>query len=54
MMDAQKTIQLTMQEIKELKLSLEEKSALLRQEQDQKGKEDKLKTIERIIDKLEH
>lgn len=54
MMDAQKTIQLTMQEIKEIKLSFEEKSALLQQEQDQRGKDDKLKTIERIIAKLEH
>lgn len=43
-----------MQEIKELTLSLEEKAAALRQEEDQKSSEDKLQTILRVIQKLKH
>jgi hypothetical protein len=53
-MDAQKNVRLTMQEIKEIKLCLEEKVDVLLQEEDQKGRERKLETIQRVIQKLEH
>lgn len=53
MMDAQKTLHLTMQEIKELKVCLQQKVAGLKQAEYQIGEENKLETIHRILQKLE-
>lgn len=53
MMDAQKTIVLTMQEIKELKICLQEKARVLKQGGDQIAEKNALNTIERILQKLE-
>jgi len=52
-MDAQKTIQLTMDEIKELKEHLSEGMKVLRDHQSQASK-NKLEILQRIIEKLEH
>ena len=52
-MDAKKTLQLSMQEIKELKLCLEEKLIALERQENQMGKDNKKDTIERIMRKLE-
>ena len=53
MMDAQKTIQLTMEEIKTLRESLLEKVSVLEQFEDQIGKGNQLETIRRVLDKIE-
>lgn len=54
MMDAKKIIELTLEEIKEIKASLELTAIRLTEKADQQGIENKLETIRRIIEKLEH
>lgn len=53
MMDAKKIIELTLEEIKEIKASLEISAARLAENADHQGIENKLETIRRIIEKLE-
>lgn len=53
MMDARKTLTLTMQEIKELSICLREKIAVVKQQKNQIGEENKIETLARIIRKME-
>ncbi|WPP50068.1 hypothetical protein [Catalinimonas niigatensis] len=53
MMDAKKIIELTLEEIKEIKASLEISAARLAENTNRQGIENKLETIRRIIEKLE-
>jgi hypothetical protein len=52
MMDAKKTVELTLEEIKEIKASLEVSAARLAENTGQQGVENKLETIRRILEKI--
>lgn len=52
-MDAKKTVELTMDEIVEIRSSLQASAAMLTKEMNQQGIENKLETIRRILEKIE-
>ncbi len=53
-MDAKKTVDLTMDEINEIIASLEATAADLSKHTDEQGRENKLETIHRILEKIAH